>query len=272
MTYPTDATPSVVLFELQDGAFNPTGQATPAADGTYSFGPLDVGQYRIGFYDDRDEPAYRSQFYNNVVTDDPQDAAITTLSLTTAPVTGINGGIGLLTLTDVPTPKIVGDKYVGGEISADLGDWESEDVAIAYGWIRNGVELSVEDDYLELEAKDLGAKFVLKIYTQADGYVEATRTSAEITIARGKLGAATPKITGSPKVGSTLKAVVGKWDTKKVKFTYKWLANGKVIKKATTSKFVVPAKYKGKKITVKVTGKKTAYVTSSKVSKAKKIK
>jgi hypothetical protein len=72
------------------------------------------------------------------------------------------------------------------------------------------------------------------------------------------------KISGTNKVGKKLtakytksKAVSGV----KYSYTYKWYANGKVIKGATKSTYKIAKKYKGKKITVKVTC--TAKVTNS---------
>lgn len=272
MTYPADATPNVVLYQLQGAAFVAIGQNTPVS-GAYSFPDVDPGSYRVGFYDDRDEPVYLTQFFNGVVTDDPDDPAIQTLAIATAPITGVNGGVALLTLTDVPTPRIVGDKVVGGEISADLNGWESDDVAIAYGWIRNGKELAVDDDYYDLTPKDLGASFALKIYTQADGYAEVTRTTGEFIVGPGQLVPGKVKITGVASVGKNLKAVTGKWKPGKSTFTYQWLANGKVIKKATKVTFKPTSAQVGKKISVKVTGTQTGYKTVVvKSGKTKKVK
>jgi hypothetical protein len=85
------------------------------------------------------------------------------------------------------------------------------------------------------------------------------------------LKAATPKVSGTAKVGKTLKAKAGAW-TSGTKLSYQWLRNGKAIKKATKASYKLVKADKGKKITVKVTGKKSGYTTVSKVSKALKIK
>ena len=64
---------------------------------------------------------------------------------------------------------------------------------------------------------------------------------------------ALPKISGKAKVGRTLKVSKGSWSPTAVTLRYQWLANGKVIKKATKAKLVVVKALRGKKITVKVT-------------------
>ena len=77
----------------------------------------------------------------------------------------------------------------------------------------------------------------------------------------------TPKITGTTKVGKKLKAVTGTW-TGGTKLTYQWYAAGTAIKKATKSTLTLTSKQAGKKITVKVTGKKSGHTTVTKTSKA----
>ena len=80
----------------------------------------------------------------------------------------------------------------------------------------------------------------------------------------------TVKITGTPKVGKTLKAVPGTTDGAKV--TYKWLANGKAIKKATKPSLKLTKSLKGKKVSVKATYAKDGFLKTVQTSKALKIK
>ncbi|MBK7821914.1 MAG: hypothetical protein IPJ61_12775 [Tessaracoccus sp.] len=55
-----------------------------------------------------------------------------------------------------------------------------------------------------------------------------------------------------------------------VKLSYRWLRNGKAVKGAAKSTYKLKKADKGKKITVKVTGKKSGYTTVAKTSKATK--
>ena len=48
-----------------------------------------------------------------------------------------------------------------------------------------------------------------------------------------------------------------------MKLAYRWYANGKAISKATASTYTVRKAQKGKRITVRVTGRKTGYPTVS---------
>jgi uncharacterized protein YjdB len=82
-----------------------------------------------------------------------------------------------------------------------------------------------------------------------------------------------PKITGTKRVGKKLKVKVGTWSPK-AKFTYQWYANGKKIKGATKATLTLKKAQQGKKIKVKVTGKRAGYktktVTSAATAKIKK--
>lgn len=79
-----------------------------------------------------------------------------------------------------------------------------------------------------------------------------------------------PKITGTARVGKTLKVTVGSWSPRP-SYRFQWYANGKKItKNGTKSSFKLTSKQKGKRITVRVTGSKPGYVTATKASKATK--
>ena len=81
------------------------------------------------------------------------------------------------------------------------------------------------------------------------------------------LTAGQPMISGTAKLGKTLKVKPGTW-TPGAALSYQWFANGKAIKKATTAKLTLTKAVKGKKITVKVTGTKTGYLPVIRMSKA----
>ena len=57
----------------------------------------------------------------------------------------------------------------------------------------------------------------------------------------------------------------------KATLTYRWLRNGKSISGATKKTYTLTSKDKGKKIAIKVTGKKKYYATVAKTSATKKI-
>jgi hypothetical protein len=88
--------------------------------------------------------------------------------------------------------------------------------------------------------------------------------------ATGTFSAATPRISGTAKVGRTLKVAVGSWSPRPT-LRYQWFANGrKISSKSTRASFRLTSRQKGKRVTVRVTGSRTGYTTVSKTSKKTK--
>jgi hypothetical protein len=83
--------------------------------------------------------------------------------------------------------------------------------------------------------------------------------------------AAKPTLKGKAKVGKKLKVVIGSW-AKGVKKTVRWYANGKLIKGAKGKTLKLKGKFKGMRITVRVTGQKAGYQTVTKRSAAKTVR
>ena len=70
-----------------------------------------------------------------------------------------------------------------------------------------------------------------------------------------------PKVKGTAKVGSRLRVTKGRLNPTAVARKFQWLANGKVIKKATKRRFRVTNKQRGKKLTVRITISAPGYAT-----------
>ncbi|WP_145830771.1 hypothetical protein [Actinoplanes teichomyceticus] len=93
-----------------------------------------------------------------------------------------------------------------------------------------------------------------------------TRTAAlagglTVTAAALKLTRA-PGVSGTIRVGSTVRAVVGTWSPAASGYTYQWTANGAAIKGATGAAYVIPASLRGKRIAVTVTAKRANRLNS----------
>lgn len=95
-------------------------------------------------------------------------------------------------------------------------------------------------------------------------------TSAEA--ASKKVSAGSVKITGTAKVGLTLTAKTASWKPSGLTLKYQWYRSGKKIGGATKVTYTLSSADLNKQITVKVTGSKAKYKTTSKTSgKTKKV-
>jgi uncharacterized repeat protein (TIGR02543 family) len=178
-----------------------------------------------------------------------------------------------------PAPKISGAAKVGGKLTAIASAW-SPNAKFSYQWYQNGkaIKGATKSTYI-LKKAQLGKKITVKVTGKltnksADnlaGSASLTKTSKATAKVKADFKKGTVKIVGTAKVGKKLTAKTAKWSPKP-KFSYQWYANGKPIKGATKSTLVLKKAQQGKKITVKVTAKKTYYVKVVKASaKTKKV-
>jgi len=171
-------------------------------------------------------------------------------------------------LTSTPTPKISGTVKVGSSLTARPGTWKPAKVTLRYQWYRSGTPIKgATSAKYKLAKADGGHKVTVMVTGKKSGYGSVAKTSAATkTVPRVLTATPAPKITGAKKVGSTLTAKAGTWKPAKVTLTYQWYRSGKAIKGATGSKYKLKPADVGKKITVKVTGKRSGYSTASKTS------
>lgn len=92
--------------------------------------------------------------------------------------------------------------------------------------------------------------------------------SAKKATVHHALKAATPTITGTVRVGSTLTANPGSWGPAPVKVKYQWKVAGKAVARATAKSWKLPTTAAGKKVTVTVSVSKSGYGSASKTSRA----
>ena len=177
-------------------------------------------------------------------------------------------------------PEITGTTRVGGTLTALGLDWvnyyseKPADYTTTYRWSRNGnpIQGATASTY-RLTAEDLGKTIQVSEYPRATGYVTTAYARSESTakIAMGRLTTARPKIKGKAKVGKVVKAATPGWTTG-TRFRYQWFVGKRAIKGATKKKLQVTRSMRGKKLVVKVTGKKTGYKKATAKSRPKKVR
>jgi len=160
------------------------------------------------------------------------------------------------------------------KIPADPGTGAAPAGGTLTAYAKNGTENSRISRLIKLY-KTKGKSSILGDYNY--GSVSVVRkgksTYTSLTLYKytatppGRMVGATPKISGHPRVGRTLKAVVGTFKPKATAYSYAWYANGKLF--ATSYTIKLASAQKGKKITLRVTGTRDGYKTPvAKTSKA----
>ncbi|MCW3157451.1 hypothetical protein [Micropruina sonneratiae] len=193
---------------------------------------------------------------------DVSPVAEPTSTVTSLKVSGT--GPDATTLSRVKT----GTYYVTYTYSNNYDAYGATDFYLGLNESGNGWQ---DITHRELSASGSGSATV-KIGTTGTYWFETLyagkNSSWSVTLAPfKKLTAATPKISGTAKVGKTLTAKAGTW-TSGAKLTYQWYRGSSKISGATKSTYKLTSASKGKNLKVKVTGKKAGYTTVTKTSAA----
>lgn len=182
----------------------------------------------------------------------------TTTSRTSASTSSVARGVWLAT----PDITVVGNNRVGSLLSVDKTGWQSN-ATFKYRWYANGVAIDgATKSTFTPTSSMLGKSLKVKVTTTTSGYPVWSQTVVLPTpVARGEFASTpVPVITGTSKVGSTLKVTPGAWSPTPT-LKYQWLADGLPISGATASTYKIGASKEGTVITVKVTGSRSGFTT-----------
>ncbi|WP_326667137.1 Tat pathway signal protein [Streptomyces canus] len=176
-------------------------------------------------------------------------------------------------LMSTTAPKITGTAKTGAKVTAEPGSWSAAPTSYTYQWKVDGRAISgATAKTYTVAAAVVGKKLTVTVTALKSGWKSGTATSGAVTAAKGDAPKATklPVISGTAKVGKTLKTSNGTWSPAATSYAYQWYANGTAISGATKSSLVLKTAQKGKKITVKVVARRTGHKDGSAVSKATK--
>lgn len=192
-------------------------------------------------------------------------AGYETVTKTSAPVKIAAGTL------QVTKPVITGAPQVDKVLTAKIG--VTSGAKVTYQWYVNKtlVTTSTSPNF-KVSSSYVGKAVNVVTTFEKPGYNTVQDASKYVVIKKGTFTKVSTKLTGTPKVGSILKAVVNP-GVDKAKVSYQWYADGKAISKATGSTFKLTKTVKNKAIQVKVTVTKTAYDTFTSTSpKTAKVK
>ncbi|WP_425956344.1 hypothetical protein [Xylanimonas sp. McL0601] len=191
-------------------------------------------------------------------------AGYTTVAKTSAATAAVK--VGALA---APVPVLSAPR-VGAKTTVALGAWTAG-TTFTYQWFIGGKTVTgTRGTYPNLipSAAERGLTITVKVTGTKAGYTTVGRAAAGKTIGYGVFTAATPKITGTARVGQTLTVSRGTWTPAASAYTYQWRAEGTAVAGATGTSFKLTSAQRGKTITVTVTGKLTSYATKAVTSAA----
>ncbi|MCG2620356.1 hypothetical protein LVY72_00335 [Arthrobacter sp. I2-34] len=172
--------------------------------------------------------------------------------------------------SSAPIPTISGTAAVGYTLKASVGT-ASPSATVKYQWLRDGKSITgATNSSYKLTSSDRARKITVRVEFSRSGYTTVTKTAASRT-GYGVFSYKKPSVTGTMKVGRTVKASSSSSPTASSK-SYQWLRNGKAISKATKSSYKLTSRDKGRKISVKVTFKRSGYLTGSSISSSRTVR
>lgn len=198
-------------------------------------------------------------------------------------VTGSRAGYASSTLTSAATQRVLtvgtvrvsGDPAVGRRLTVTRGTW-TKGATLRQRWYADGKAISgATGTSLTVPRSAVNRAITVRVTGSRSGYPTVSSDSGRTAKVQlvGK-----PKITTKPTIGKRVKAAPGTW-TSGTRFRYQWYLGKKKISGATRSSLKVKSSWKGKRLTVKVTGTRSGYRTftaasaaSAKVVKAKPAK
>ncbi|WP_285100585.1 hypothetical protein [Promicromonospora sp. MEB111] len=164
-----------------------------------------------------------------------------------------------------PKPTIKGTAKVGATLTATRGTWSPTPSSVKYVWKANGTTISTRtSSTFVVPASAKGKRLTVTVIGTRTGYTtRSVASSTTLTVAAGTFTAPRPTITGTKRVGSTLTVSRGTWSPAPLSVKYVWKADGTTISTRTSNRFVIPARARGKHLTVTVTGSRAGYTAKS---------
>lgn len=169
------------------------------------------------------------------------------------------------------TPAVSGTVAVGAIVTVKPGTWTSG-TKLSYQWFADGkaIKNATKSSY-RIASANGGKKLTVGVTGTLTGYTAVSRTSSAKTVLKALSATPAPRISGTVRVGSKLKAAPGNWRPSPVTHSYQWLRNGAAIRGATKPTYQLTKNDAAKKITVRVTGKKSGYLPVTKSSAVKTV-
>ena len=155
-----------------------------------------------------------------------------------------------------------GDVVVGGTLTIHPGTYSVKDPSFAYSWYADGRRIAGADGAtLVLGPAQAGKRITAAMVVSAPGFRDLrVVTGRTVPVEKGTIGVTTkPAVSGTAEAGSVLRVSAGAYDVDGVKVSVQWLRDGREVRGARGSRYVVGQADRGHRLSVRVTATKAGY-------------
>ncbi|MFD8072006.1 Ig-like domain-containing protein [Streptomyces sp. NPDC059718] len=171
----------------------------------------------------------------------------------------------------VTAPKVTGTVKVASTVtcSATFGGASS----YAYAWLRdNKVVSGATAKTWGLTSADYKHKVACRVTAKnTTGSTAATSPAVTVGVGPALKNTKLPTISGTARTGKRLTAKAGSWRPSATSYSYEWRRDGKAIRGATRSTYVLTKADRGHRVALKITAKRSGYTNGSATSKSVRV-
>ncbi len=159
-----------------------------------------------------------------------------TASEYSAPSTTV--GLGSAPVPTIGAPSVGGERKVGSQLQASVGQWTPSLDSSQITWSRGGTQIGSGLTYTPVAA-DRGLNLTMRVKGFRDGHQTGESTVQVGLINEGNAPSVVtaPSVTGDLRYGSELHVVPGNWSMGSASVAYQWLRSGVAIADATDTTY-----------------------------------
>ncbi|WP_193614163.1 hypothetical protein [Nocardioides lijunqiniae] len=165
-----------------------------------------------------------------------------------------------------------GKPTVGRVLSAPARVTADPQATLKYQWMRGAAAIrGATARRYQVRSVDVNKKLKVRVTVSRPGWPNTFVRTSTATVAKKALKVGQVKAVGKAKVGQRLTAKTTGWRPSSVRFRFRWLRDGQVVRGATRAFYKIRKADRGTVIRVRVTAIKATYLSVIKTSRGRKV-
>lgn len=191
-------------------------------------------------------------------------------------------GTSSAAVVPVSFPTLSGRAQTGLRLTVLPGTWGTSPSSPAgattftYQWLRNGKAIAgATAAAYTIAVADVGTKVAAAVTAKRAGYADGRAVTPAVAVSAAPMVVVVrPRISTSALAQRVFGAVVGTWSPSPTRVTYQWLRDGKALTGVATtrSRIALGSRWRGHKLSVRITVSRAGYLTTTVVTAALRVR